>query len=87
MIQGKSIFYLLAIFIGIPCFIKTWNMDIHTWATGFDLWRGIIVGIIGIIAGSGIAFRIFIKLISEAIDLWYKIKSKKIFHNNKKQKV
>ncbi len=81
MIEGKTLFSLFLFTIGIPLFIKTWYADIHDWATNFDLYRGIIVGVIGIFAVSA---RMFIKLVGEVYDLWHKIKPKKTINNNKK---
>ena len=76
MMEGKALFTLFLFTIGIPMFIKTWYMDIHDWATNFDLYRGVIVGIIGIFAVCVLSARMFVKLIGEIYDVWQKVKPK-----------
>ena len=65
MAEYKLAFFILTV-IGIPAYIYAWFLD----ATGpFEVWKGIVLTIIGAFTALVIGCRQFVKLMSEYEDL------------------
>ena len=65
MAEYKLAFFILTI-IGVPAYIYAWFLDT---AGSFELWKGIVLTIIGAFTGLVIGCRYFVKLLSEIEDL------------------
>ena len=64
-----KLLYLLLTTIGIPAFFYAWFMDI---TSTFELWKAIVLGLIGAFTAIIIGVRQFIKLLKE----WKEYRSK-----------
>lgn len=76
MVEGKTLLQILTVCFGVPAFIYAWFYDVQTWASAFDVWKGVVLTLIGAFTAAVIGLRQLVKLIHEYHELKKKINEK-----------